>query len=120
MLATLMSGVILVGMAYARLGRLIEYVPEAVTLGFTGGIAVVIATLGVFLVRAAINHDPSEAHGTKESVIEIAGAAAEAGFADQSHMARAMRWSFGLGAGKLRHLLTHEATSVQSDGQFAP
>lgn len=50
----------------------------------------------------------------------LAGAAAEAGFADQSHMARAMRWSFGLGAGKLRHLLTHEATSVQSDGQFAP
>lgn len=47
MLATLMSGVILVGMAYARLGRLIEYVPEAVTLGFTGGIAVVIATLQI-------------------------------------------------------------------------
>jgi SulP family sulfate permease len=47
LLATLMSGAILVGMAYARLGRLIEYIPEAVTLGFTGGIAVVIATLQI-------------------------------------------------------------------------
>ncbi|MCR6654055.1 MAG: C4-dicarboxylic acid transporter DauA [Cellvibrionaceae bacterium] len=47
MLATLMAGAMLVAMAYARLGRLIEYVPEAVTLGFTGGIAVVIATLQI-------------------------------------------------------------------------
>ena len=45
LLATVMSGVILVGMALVRLGRLIEYIPEPVTLGFTGGIAVVIATL---------------------------------------------------------------------------
>ena len=59
MLATLMSGVILVGMAYARLGRLIEYVPEAVTLGFTGGIAVVIATLQIKdLAGLSIEHLP--------------------------------------------------------------
>ncbi|GAA3714361.1 C4-dicarboxylic acid transporter DauA [Oceanisphaera sediminis] len=45
LLATVMSGAILVGMALVRLGRLIEYIPEPVTLGFTGGIAVVIATL---------------------------------------------------------------------------
>ncbi len=45
MLATIMSGVILVVMAVARLGRVIEYIPEPVTLGFTAGIAVVIATL---------------------------------------------------------------------------
>jgi len=47
LLATLMSGVLLVIMAVMRLGRFIEYIPESVTLGFTGGIAVVIATLQV-------------------------------------------------------------------------
>jgi len=47
LLATLMSGVLLIIMALMRLGRFIEYIPESVTLGFTGGIAVVIATLQV-------------------------------------------------------------------------
>lgn len=47
LLATLMAGLILVALALARLGRLIEYIPEPVTLGFTSGIAVVIATLQV-------------------------------------------------------------------------
>lgn len=45
LLATVLSGGILVAMAILRLGRFIEYIPEAVTLGFTAGIAVVIATL---------------------------------------------------------------------------
>jgi len=43
--ASVMAGVILMVMAYARLGRFIEYIPEPVTLGFTGGIAIVIAVL---------------------------------------------------------------------------
>lgn len=47
LLASLMSGAILVAMAYARLGRFIEYIPESVTLGFTGGIAIVIAVLQI-------------------------------------------------------------------------
>ncbi|MCR8914727.1 C4-dicarboxylic acid transporter DauA [Marinobacter panjinensis] len=47
LLASLMSGVLLLIMAFMRLGRFIEYIPESVTLGFTGGIAVVIATLQV-------------------------------------------------------------------------
>lgn len=47
LVATVMSGLLLVGMAVLRLGRLIEYIPASVTLGFTGGIAVVIATLQV-------------------------------------------------------------------------
>jgi len=47
LLATLMAGVLLVLMAVLRLGRLIEYIPEPVTLGFTGGIGVVIATLQI-------------------------------------------------------------------------
>ncbi|MEV3843934.1 C4-dicarboxylic acid transporter DauA [Aeromonas veronii] len=45
LMATLISGLFLVAMGMARLGRLIEYIPPSVTLGFTGGIAIVIATL---------------------------------------------------------------------------
>lgn len=45
LIATIMAGLILLAMAYARLGRFIEYIPQTVTLGFTAGIAVVIALL---------------------------------------------------------------------------
>src|SRR5699024_10640136 len=45
LVATLMAGLILIAMALARLGRFIEYIPAPVTLGFTAGIAIVIATL---------------------------------------------------------------------------
>lgn len=47
LMASVMAGMILVGLAIFRLGRLIEYIPEPVTLGFTGGIGVVIATLQI-------------------------------------------------------------------------
>jgi hypothetical protein len=39
-----------------------------------GARGVIIVVLGLFLVRAAVRHDPSEAAGTRESVIELAGA----------------------------------------------
>jgi hypothetical protein len=39
-------------------------------VGARGGI---ITTLGMFLIRAAIQHDPSEAAGTRESMLELAG-----------------------------------------------
>ncbi|WP_163558735.1 C4-dicarboxylic acid transporter DauA [Halomonas sp. NO4] len=45
LLATLMAGLILVALGLARLGSLIQYVPYPVVLGFTAGIAVVIALL---------------------------------------------------------------------------
>ena len=45
LVATLLAGLILVGMGAARLGRFIEFVPYPVTAGFTAGIAVVIGTL---------------------------------------------------------------------------
>ena len=45
--AGLMAGIILVVFAFCHLGRLIEYVPEPVSLGFTSGIAIVIALLQV-------------------------------------------------------------------------
>ncbi|GGB77119.1 hypothetical protein GCM10011607_41660 [Shewanella inventionis] len=47
LLASILSGVMLIIMALFRLGRFIQYIPESVTLGFTGGIAVVIAVLQV-------------------------------------------------------------------------
>jgi len=46
-LASLMAGVILVALGVARLGRLIQFVPNPVTTGFTAGIGLVIATFQV-------------------------------------------------------------------------
>jgi SulP family sulfate permease len=45
LLASAMAGVILVTLAIARLGKLIQYIPYPVTAGFTAGIATVIGTL---------------------------------------------------------------------------
>lgn len=45
--AGFMAGVILVGMGLLRLGALIQIVPYPVTVGFTAGIGVVIATLQI-------------------------------------------------------------------------
>ncbi len=42
--ATLMAGMLLVAMGVARLGGLIRYIPYPVTVGFTAGIALVIAS----------------------------------------------------------------------------
>ncbi|WP_346797741.1 C4-dicarboxylic acid transporter DauA [Halomonas sp. Bachu 37] len=47
LVATLMAGIILVAMGISGLGRLIQFVPYPVVLGFTAGIAVVIAMLQV-------------------------------------------------------------------------
>lgn len=47
LIASILSGLILIIMALLRLGRYIQYIPESVTLGFTGGIAVVIAVLQI-------------------------------------------------------------------------
>jgi SulP family sulfate permease len=47
LVAGVMAGLILIGLALMRLGRLIEFIPFPVTTGFTAGIAVVIAVLQV-------------------------------------------------------------------------
>lgn len=47
LVATLMSGLFLIIMGLARFGRLIEYIPISVTLGFTSGIGITIATMQV-------------------------------------------------------------------------
>ena len=43
LIATLMAGVILIAMGILRFGAIIKYIPYPVTLGFTSGIAVLIA-----------------------------------------------------------------------------
>lgn len=47
LLCTLMAGIILICLGLLRAGRLIEFVPYPVTLGFTAGIGIVIAVLQV-------------------------------------------------------------------------
>jgi sulfate permease, SulP family len=47
LVATMLAGFLLIAFAIARLGKLIEYIPYPVTIGFTAGIAVVIATLQI-------------------------------------------------------------------------
>ena len=47
LLCTAMAGVILIAMAVLRAGALLQFIPYPVTLGFTAGIGVVIATLQI-------------------------------------------------------------------------
>lgn len=44
LLATMMAGVIMIGLGSFRLGTLIRYIPEPVIIGFTAGIAAIIFT----------------------------------------------------------------------------
>lgn len=64
LIATLMAGLILVALGLARLGNLIQFVPYPVVLGFTAGIAVVIALLQLpdFLGLAEIELGDSTLH----------------------------------------------------------
>jgi SulP family sulfate permease len=47
LVATMMAGVLLAGLGFARMGQLIQWIPHPVTTGFTAGIGMVIATLQV-------------------------------------------------------------------------
>lgn len=47
LLCSMLAGVILIALGWARAGRLIEFIPYPVTLGFTAGIGVVIAILQI-------------------------------------------------------------------------
>jgi len=47
LITTIMAGIILLIMGIGKMGRLIQYIPYPVTIGFTAGIAVVIATLQI-------------------------------------------------------------------------
>lgn len=59
LLCTLMAGLILLAMGLGRLGRLIQFIPYPVILGFTAGIGIVIATLQVKdLLGLSLPHTP--------------------------------------------------------------
>jgi sulfate permease, SulP family len=47
MIATIMAGIMMFGMGITGMGKFIEYIPYPVTMGFTAGIGVVIATLQI-------------------------------------------------------------------------
>lgn len=70
-MATLLSGVILLLMALFRLGRLIEYIPLPVTLGFTCGIGITIGTLQIKdFLGLSIEHMPSHYIGKVSAIIQ--------------------------------------------------
>jgi SulP family sulfate permease len=60
-LATMMSGVILLFIGYARIGTFIKLIPYPVTVGFTAGIGVIIFTSQIkdFLGLSLVSKDPS-------------------------------------------------------------
>ena len=73
-LATILAGLILIGLALLRLGQLIQFVPYPVTMGFTAGIAVVIATLQIEgFLHLEVDDLGSEAH-FPERVLALARA----------------------------------------------
>jgi len=53
-LATLMAGIMMVIMAVSGLGRMVRYIPYPVTVGFTAGIGIVIASLQVKEVTSGV------------------------------------------------------------------
>lgn len=82
MLATLMSGVILVLMGILRLGQLVAYVPYPVTTGFTAGIGLVIAFLQLKdLLGLSVAGNPIH---FPEKVMAYASALPSVNFADTS------------------------------------
>jgi SulP family sulfate permease len=71
--ATLLAGAILTVMGMARMGALIKYIPFPVTMGFTAGIAVVIASLQVKDLLGLEMEQP-ERFGAR--LVEVGGALA--------------------------------------------
>lgn len=61
-IATFMSGIMLVAVGYLRLGTYIKYIPYPVTVGFTAGIAVIIFVSQIrdLLGLRIAGHDPAE------------------------------------------------------------
>lgn len=77
LVATLISGVFLLLMGLARLGRLIEYIPLPVTLGFTSGIAITIATMQI---KDFFGLQLAHAGKLRRQTARPAAGAADAGF----------------------------------------
>ena len=74
LLATMMAGVILIAMGYARLGAVIKFIPYPVTIGFTAGIAVIIFTSQIRdLLGLTIGDLPADFIGKVEAYAQHAG-----------------------------------------------
>lgn len=72
LLCTAMAGVILISMGVLRAGALLQFIPYPVTIGFTAGIGIVIATLQIKDAFGLTNIEPSA------NYIEQIGALAQA------------------------------------------
>jgi SulP family sulfate permease len=71
LVATVLAGLMQILMGVMRLGRYIEYIPESVTLGFTGGIAIVIASLQLKdLLGLSIADMPEHFVGKIETIVQ--------------------------------------------------
>jgi uncharacterized protein DUF1206 len=57
---------------YSRIPAQMRPLAIGVSLFGVAARGLIVTTLGIFLVRAAYQHDPSEAHGPRESILEIA------------------------------------------------
>lgn len=90
--ATIMAGVMLIVMGLARLGSVIKFVPYPVTVGFTGGIALIIAAAQLRdLFGLQMPHVPAD---FIEKLVAYAGSAASWN-----------PWALGVGAATLAILI---------------
>ncbi len=73
LLASVMAGMILVALGVARMGRLIQFVPYPVILGFTAGIAVVIAVLQLpdFLGLTLASHGENFFENLRQIILSL-------------------------------------------------
>jgi SulP family sulfate permease len=82
LMVTMMAGVILVVLGFTGLGSAVRYIPRPVTVGFTNGISVLIATTQLKdFFGLQMDHVPSEFAARMRAVSAAAGTASPAAFA---------------------------------------
>ena len=74
-IATIMSGILLIVMGVAKLGSVIKYIPYPVTVGFTSGIALIIATGQIRdFLRSSYGKGPRGVRGQGRGIRQACGA----------------------------------------------
>lgn len=92
LMCTLMAGVMLVLMGLTGLGAAVRYIPRPVTIGFTNGIAVLIASTQIRdFLGLRLTEVPGEFLGRMRALSE--------------HLSTANPWSIAVGAGSLAMVL---------------
>lgn len=104
-LATIMAGVILIGLGVARLGRTIKFIPYPVTTGFTTGIAVIIFSSQV---RDFLGLRMSDVPAEFLAKWEAFGA----------NLATVNPWAVGLALGSLAIIVWWPRVSLRLPGPF--